>query len=165
MFVKKWHLSVLFKLRIFEKEVRQIMSVFSTALSFITPLITEISWTNFLRDCLTSPACGAKYPGYLKETHPDDLNPEESVQATVCFSDGKTCCAKTQQIEIMKCKYFFIYKLPRAPVRGARYCGTGGKDNDKCFLGSGKICFSILRGCAHYIKTAKLNNFVRMSTS
>lgn len=152
-------------LRYFEKEVRLFLGVFSTALSLITLLSTQISWTNFLRGaggkgCLTSPACGAKYPGYLMKTHPDNLKPGKSVQATLCFSNGKTCCAKTQQIEITKCKDFFIYKLPRACLKRARYCGNGGKVNDTVLWE-----VYILRGRAHYNKIAQLKSFVGMCIS
>lgn len=78
------------------------------------------------KGCLTAPSCGAKYPGYLMKTHPN-LAHGERIQTTLCFSKGKTCCAKTQQIEIMKCKDFFVYKLPPACLKRGRYCGNGGK--------------------------------------
>ena len=83
------------------------------------------------KGCLTSPSCGAKYPGYLMKTHPNHLGPGENVIDTLCFSNGKTCCAKTQKIEIMKCKDFFIYKLPAACIKRGRYCGNGGKIRDR----------------------------------
>lgn len=84
------------------------------------------------KGCLKSPSCGAKFPGYLMKKHPDNLQPGMSVQATVCFSKGKTCCAKTQQITIMKCKDFFIYKLPRSCLKRGRYCGNGVEENPVC---------------------------------
>ena len=83
------------------------------------------------KGCLTSPSCGAKYPGYLMKTHPNHLGPGESVIETLCFSNGKTSCAKTQNIEIMKCKDFFIYKLPAACIKRGRYCGNGSKICDR----------------------------------
>ena len=76
--------------------------------------------------CPTSPACGAVSPAYLLKPHPDNLAPGASKEATICYTIGKTCCAKTQQIMIRKCNGFFIYKLPRACIKRARYCGNGG---------------------------------------
>lgn len=84
------------------------------------------------KGCLTSPSCGAKYPGYLMKTHPNHLGPGENVIETLCFSNGKTCCAKTQNIEIMKCKDFFIYKLPAACIKRGRYCGNGAGSKPEC---------------------------------
>ena len=77
--------------------------------------------------CITPPSCGAKFPGYLDGDHPADLKVGESVKRTVCFSNGQNCCVRRQEIEILKCKDFFIYKLPKAPFRRARYCGNKGK--------------------------------------
>ena len=77
--------------------------------------------------CLKSPACGAKFPAYLMKPHPDNLGPGDSAQATICFTTGKTCCGKTQHIEIKKCTGFFIYKLPPACLKRGRYCGNGGE--------------------------------------
>ncbi|CAH3189034.1 unnamed protein product, partial [Porites evermanni] len=84
-------------------------------------------------DCITSPSCGAKFPGYLDGDHPADLKVGESVKRTVCFSDDRDCCVRRQEIEILKCKDFFIYKLPKVPFRRARYCGNKGqKEPEKC---------------------------------
>ncbi|CAH3189036.1 unnamed protein product [Porites evermanni] len=74
--------------------------------------------------CITPPSCGAKFPGYLDGDHPADLKVGESVKRTVCFSNGRNCCVWRQEIEILKCKDFFIYKLPKVPFRRARYCGN-----------------------------------------
>lgn len=63
------------------------------------------------------------------KTQPN-LGHGERIQTTLCFSKGKTCCAKTQQIEIMKCKDFFVYKLPPACLKRGRYCGNGGTEPD-----------------------------------
>ncbi|XP_015770630.1 PREDICTED: uncharacterized protein LOC107349049 [Acropora digitifera] len=81
---------------------------------------------------LMNPSCGAKFPGYLMKKHPENLQPGTNFEATVCFSKGKTCCAKTQRIKIMKCKDFFIYKLPRSCLKRGRYCGTGIEKKPDC---------------------------------
>ena len=79
------------------------------------------------KGCLMTPSCGAKFPGYLMNKHPENFQPGMNVEATVCFSKGNTCCEKTLQIKIMKCKDFFIYKLPRSCLKRGRYCGTGSE--------------------------------------
>ncbi|XP_067020340.1 uncharacterized protein [Acropora muricata] len=84
------------------------------------------------KDCLMNPSCGAKFPGYLMKKHPENLQPGTNFEATVCFSKGKTCCAKTQRIKIMRCKDFFIYKLPRSCLKRGRYCGTGVEKKPDC---------------------------------
>ena len=76
--------------------------------------------------CPKSPACGAMSPAYLLKPHPDNMALGESKGATICYTTGNTCCGKTQQIMIKKCKDFFIYKLPRACIKRARYCGNRG---------------------------------------
>jgi len=82
--------------------------------------------------CPKSPACGAVSPAYLLKPHPDNLAPGESKKATICYTIGNTCCGKTQQIMIKKCNGFFIYKLPRACIKRARYCGNGGQEKPDC---------------------------------
>nr|XP_058945375.1 uncharacterized protein LOC131773408 [Pocillopora verrucosa] len=82
--------------------------------------------------CLKSPACGAMFPAYLLKPHPVNLKPGESAQATVCYTTGKTCCAKTQEIVIKKCSGFFIYKLPPACLKRGRYCGDKEKKEPEC---------------------------------
>ncbi|KAL9968000.1 hypothetical protein ACROYT_G026325 [Oculina patagonica] len=77
--------------------------------------------------CLKSPACGAKFPAYLLKPHPDNMAHEESKEATICYTTGKTCCGKTQKIMIKKCTGFFVYKLPRACIKRGRYCGNKEK--------------------------------------
>ncbi|XP_029194904.2 uncharacterized protein LOC114960656 [Acropora millepora] len=84
------------------------------------------------KGCLMNPSCGAKFPGYLMKKHPENLQPGTNFEATVCFSKGKTCCAKTQRIKIMRCKDFFIYKLPRSCLKRGRYCGTGVEKKPDC---------------------------------
>ena len=77
-------------------------------------------------ECLVSPSCGAQYPGFLRNSHPEDLEPGEEVQRTVCFAKKGNCCFTTKTIRIRKCQGFWIYKLPRPSLNGARYCGNKG---------------------------------------
>ncbi|KAJ7321196.1 hypothetical protein OS493_035173 [Desmophyllum pertusum] len=102
-------------------------------------------------DCLKSPACGAKFPVYLLKPHPDNLQPEESVQATICYTTGKTCCGKTQKIQIKKCTGFFIYKLPSACLKRGRYCGNKAPKKPDC--DENKLLFGLSK--KHAAKSCK----------
>ena len=101
----------------------------------ITPSITDKAMFDLLRSdttgkCLEPPSCGARYPGFLRTSHPEDLAPDEHVQGTLCFGTNYDCCFKRATIAIMKCKGFWIYELPRPTNKGARYCGNKGKLTD-----------------------------------
>lgn len=97
----------------------------------ITPSITDKAMFDLLRSdttgkCLEPPSCGARYPGFLRTSHPEDLALGEHVQGTLCFGTNYDCCFKRATITIMKCKGFWIYELPRPSSKGARYCGNKG---------------------------------------
>ena len=107
-----------------------------------------------------NPSCGAKFPGYLMKKHPENLQPGTNFEATVCFSKGKTCCTKTQRIKIMKCKDFFIYKLPRSCLKRGRYCGTGSELKfPKWIYSRIDIEWKILFSCNH---SKGLNTWARL---
>ena len=75
-------------------------------------------------ECLRSPSCGAKYPGILDTSHPKDLETGKEVKGTICFAKSDKCCYKKKTITIRRCRGFWIYELPRASPKGARYCGN-----------------------------------------
>ena len=79
-------------------------------------------------ECPVSPSCGAKYPGFLEGSHPEGLEPGQEVQRTVCFAKSGNCCFRIETITIRKCQGFWIYKLPRPSLKGARYCGNKGNN-------------------------------------
>ena len=68
--------------------------------------------------------CNTVYPGYLaSESH----HPEEegkTTQAKICFSYPSNSCYREMQIQIKKCKGFYLYKLPEAPRCNLRICTT-----------------------------------------
>ena len=73
---------------------------------------------------VTHKHCNTRVPGYLTSGH----HPEEegkTIPAKICFHGGSYgSCAWKMQIQIKKCKGFYIYYLPEAPVCNARVCTT-----------------------------------------
>ena len=69
--------------------------------------------------------CNTWRPGYLaSESH----HPEEegkTIQAKICFNSyASGSCYREMQIQIKKCKGFYLYKLEEAPSCRLRICTT-----------------------------------------
>ena len=88
--------------------------------------MSDLLYSDTTGECLRSPSCGAKYPGFLYASHPENLETGEEVEETICFAKSDKCCHKKVTIKIRKCEGFWIYELPRASAKGARYCGNEG---------------------------------------
>ena len=83
-------------------------------------------YSDTTEECLESPSCGARYPGFLRGSHPENLEPGEEVERELCFAKNKKCCYKKVTMKVKKCVGYWVYELPRPSLRRARYCGDKG---------------------------------------
>ena len=73
--------------------------------------------------------CGTYVTGYLKDgTSALPTSPGDEAEARVCFLCGTLGnldpCYYSKSIKIKKCRNFWIFKLPEAPIcNAAGYCG------------------------------------------
>ena len=69
--------------------------------------------------------CGTYAPGWLQGKHP--TQEEGKVQRKVCYVDAGNNCSYENQIEVLNCCGFFVYKLKGTPHCWLRYCAEKGK--------------------------------------
>ena len=67
--------------------------------------------------------CNTYVPGYLASGHhPDEEG--KTIPAKICFHGYSDPCKYEMQIQIKKCKGFYIYNLPEVPYCPRRFCTT-----------------------------------------
>ena len=75
--------------------------------------------------CVPSHSCGTRAPGWMNGAHPtvDD----GKVTRTVCYHYNSNCCQWSNNIEVVNCGQYYVYKListsPQNPCHLA-YCGS-----------------------------------------
>jgi len=85
---------------------------------------TDAAGTMMPTSCVPKQHCGTHAPGWLSSSHPTKVG--ETVNGKVCFHWGSKCCLWHANIQVKKCKGFYIYKLARTPLCSLRYCGNAG---------------------------------------
>ena len=72
--------------------------------------------------CVSERTCGTHAPGWMSGAHPtvDD----GKVTRTVCYGWSGHCCRRSNNIEVVNCGLYYVYKLGPTPGCTLRYCGT-----------------------------------------
>ena len=68
--------------------------------------------------------CGTHAPGWLNGKHPDVG--QGAVVRQVCYHWSAVTCRWSNEILIINCGGYFVYKLKKTPVCHLRYCVTKG---------------------------------------
>ena len=71
--------------------------------------------------CVPEYRCGAVAPGWMNGTHPTGA--DGNVTRKVCYHDV-TCCRFSNNIEVVNCGQYYLYKLSKLPSCPLRYCGS-----------------------------------------
>ena len=71
--------------------------------------------------CVPKNRCGTRAPGWMNGVHPTVA--EGKVTRKVCYS-WNNCCQASNNIEVVNCGLFYVYKLSRRPGCNLRYCGS-----------------------------------------
>ena len=71
--------------------------------------------------CLPKNRCGTQAAGWMNGVHPTVS--DGNVTRKVCYSYSNNCCSWSNNIEVLNCGYFYIYKLI-SPGSQLRYCGS-----------------------------------------
>ena len=58
----------------------------------------------------------------LDKAHPTVA--QGKVTRKVCFNWSRGCCSWSNNIEVVNCELFYVYKLSRPPHCSLRYCGS-----------------------------------------
>ena len=72
--------------------------------------------------CVPVRRCGTHATGWMNGVHPTVS--DGKVTRKVCYSYSNNCCSWSNNIEVLNCGYFFIYKLSKPPTCRLRYCGS-----------------------------------------
>ena len=71
--------------------------------------------------CVSSGRCGTSASGWMNGVHPTVA--EGKVTRKVCYNYD-SCCQWSNNIDVVNCGLFYVYKLSRPPVCTLRYCGS-----------------------------------------
>lgn len=72
--------------------------------------------------CVSHHRCEGDYTGWMRGSHPTVA--DGKVKRSVCFSHNGKCCNWSQQIEVINCWPYYVYKLVPVSKCRARYCGA-----------------------------------------
>ncbi|XP_028404228.1 uncharacterized protein LOC114526893 [Dendronephthya gigantea] len=72
--------------------------------------------------CVGEHRCLGDFAGWMRGDHPTIS--DGKVTRSVCFSHGSNCCVWSDDIEVLNCGGYFVYKLSPPSRCRARYCGT-----------------------------------------
>ena len=79
--------------------------------------------TKMSTSCVPALRCGTNGAGWMNGTHPTVF--EGKVMRKVCYSVAAVgCCWASNNIEVMNCGQYYIYKLPSSGCSPCRYCGS-----------------------------------------
>ncbi|XP_057312855.1 uncharacterized protein LOC130654316 [Hydractinia symbiolongicarpus] len=68
-------------------------------------------------------SCSAEFRGWMVDRHP--TLEEGRVSRRICFSYAAHCvCDFFGQISVRNCGQYYVYRLQKAPICNARYCGA-----------------------------------------
>ena len=72
--------------------------------------------------CVPQFRCGTSLTGWMNGTLPTVA--DGNVTRTVCYNWIGNCCQKLNDIEVVNCGQFYVYKLCKPPNCSYRYCGS-----------------------------------------
>ena len=72
--------------------------------------------------CVPENSCGTCATGWINGTDPAVA--EGIVTRKVCYNFGGNCCNWPNDIEVLNCGQFYVYKLGPTPLCYLRYCGS-----------------------------------------
>ena len=75
--------------------------------------------------CVSQHQCGTHAPGWMNGAHPTVA--DGKVTRTVCYHYFSTCCQWSNNIEVVNCGQYYVYKLLSTPPEhpcNLRYCGS-----------------------------------------
>lgn len=81
--------------------------------------------TKIATSCVPINKCGTHAPGWMNGAHPTIDDGE--VTRTVCYHYFGHCCKWSNNIEVVNCGQYYVYKLMSTPPShpcNLRYCGT-----------------------------------------
>ena len=78
--------------------------------------------TKMPTSCVPTYRCGRNAPGWMNGAHPTVA--QGKVTRKVCYSWSSNCCQYSNNIEVVNCGLYYVYKL--IPTRNChfRYCGS-----------------------------------------
>ena len=77
--------------------------------------------TKMPTSCVSVYRCGTNAPGWMNGAHPTVA--DGMVTRKVCYH-WSNCCALSNNIEVVNCGLYYVYKLSRPPGCTLRYCGS-----------------------------------------
>ncbi len=74
--------------------------------------------------CVPEGSCGTHATGWMNGAHPTVA--EAKVTRKVCYNYFSNCCQWSNNIEVVNCGEYYVYKLGGNPVHpcNLRYCGS-----------------------------------------
>ena len=75
--------------------------------------------------CVPENRCGTHATGWINGAHPTVS--DGNVTRTVCYNWNGNCCNWSNNIEVVSCGPFYVYKLSRTRYCRLRYCGSDGR--------------------------------------
>ena len=72
--------------------------------------------------CVPEKKCGTQASGWMNGDHPKAAS--GNVTRMVCYSWNSDCCRKSNEIEVVNCGQYYIYKLGDTPACPSRYCAS-----------------------------------------
>ena len=75
-----------------------------------------------LTSCVSKRRCGTYATGWMNGAHPTVA--QSKVTRKVCYNWNNNCCQGSNNIEIVNCGQYYVYKLSPPPLCDLRYCGS-----------------------------------------
>ena len=72
--------------------------------------------------CLLKNRCGTSATGWMNGAHPTVA--DGKVTRKVCYNWDGNCCRWSNNIEVVNCGQYYVYKLSKPPSCTFRYCGS-----------------------------------------
>ncbi|CAB4024984.1 Hypothetical predicted protein [Paramuricea clavata] len=72
--------------------------------------------------CVPWRSCGTNGPGWMNGAHPTVA--DRNVTRKVCYTRKDDCCSRSNNIEVVNCGQYYVYKLSPPPLCNYRYCGS-----------------------------------------
>ena len=72
--------------------------------------------------CVPKERCGTSGTGWINGAHPTVA--QGKVTRKVCYHYWSNCSKYSNNIEVVNCGLFYVYKLSRSPSCSLRYCGS-----------------------------------------
>ena len=72
--------------------------------------------------CVPKNRCGTLATGWINGAHPTVA--QGKVTRKVCYNWDSNCCWRSNNIEVVNCGLYYVYKLGSTPGCFYRYCGS-----------------------------------------